>query len=158
MLAQIEVLQAQTNLAVTENKELLAKAALEKILGLEAKILKLNKQHSNLIDEKSQLEAYLVALKEKRQEMERELSQYKRSTTAEKTLNWETQQVSISGKAESAAESFSDLLKELTGRTLFDGNGMKSQPLRELEQMSTQIEVQTRLDAIKQKVQVNDEL
>lgn len=144
-------LAEKTELAVAENRDDLAQAAISQQLDLEAQTPILETQLKDLDREESELESYITALSGKKREMHEELKLFKASQQQKNQPN------AAKGSGTSPIEQKVDKAESAFARVMgmsstSPGLDMKNaKALHELEDLAREHRVQERLAAIKQK-------
>lgn len=151
-----EDLGEKIELAVNENRDDLAEAAISQQLNIEAQIPILEAQISDLSNEEKELESYIAALQGKKGEMREELRLFKASRKEVKPVDAASTSAGNSnveqkvGKAESAFERIIENSAGISmGGTSTDRSTAAA--MNELEELARKNRVQERLAAIKGK-------
>jgi phage shock protein A len=150
-------LTEKLELAVSENRDDLAEAAISRQLDLEAQIPVLQATITELGEKEKELEGYINALLAKKREMKEELRQF-RQARAEASASTVTTDTGTTGSADvqsrlSRAESAFDRVME--NQTHLPGNQTDvktASQLAELEDLARKNRIQERLAAVKAKV------
>ena len=144
----------QARLAMNEEREDLAEAAVSRQIDLEAQIPVLEGRLSDLADDKARLEGYINALNAKKREMRDALESYRQSqrqaSLAEGSDPEQPGAPSADNRAERAMAAFDRVFHRETGLSGTSGSGADEQArLNELEELSRKNRVQERLARIK---------
>jgi len=147
-------LSEQAQLAMKEEREDLAEAAVSKQIDLEAQIPVLEGRLADLADEKARLEGYISALVAKKREMRDALADYRESqrqaTQAGGNDPDTPERPSADNRAERAMDAFDRVFQRETGLNGTSGTGTDEQArLNELEELSRKNRVQERLAKLK---------
>ena len=150
--AKYEDLNDKINLAVSENRDDLAKAAIAKQLDLEAQIPVLESAVKDIGERVTELEGYVAALQARRREMEEDLLTFQQALTqtSETTKRVGTPSTDSERKVEKAETAFDRVLNSATGI----GSTVKTDretaaKLAELETISRENRITERLAAAK---------
>ena len=155
-----EELSANIELAINENRDDLAQAAIAKQLDIEAQIPILENNISNCTEQEKELEGYVQALQAKKREMKDELANYKASLNEAMANSSGSPEVSdgsknnINSKVEKAESAFDRVMENTTGLA----SGKKSSNMKnevqiaELQEMANNNRIQERLQDIKNKM------
>lgn len=150
-----EDLAEKIELAVKENRDDLAGAAISQQLDMEAQIPILENQISDLSGTEKELEGYIAALQGKKREMREELTLYKnsRKEAATEQAAGVGKASSVEGKISNAESAFERVISNASGVVsgLSTGDRKTAAQLNELETMSRENRVKERLAAIKGK-------
>jgi phage shock protein A len=148
-------LSEKIELAVDNNRDDLAEAAISQQLDIEAQIPILETQISDLSSEEKELEGYIAALQGKKREMREELNLYKssRKETAKGTPAVGGKSNSVETKISRAESAFERILSDNTGFStgIAAADRKSAAQMNELEDMSRKNRVKERLAAIKGK-------
>jgi len=144
----------QARLAMSEDREDLAEAAVSKQIDLEAQIPVLEGRLADLADEKTRLEGYINALVAKKREMRDALADYRQSQRQAEAAGGHDSDASdsrsIDTRAEQAMDAFDRVFQRETGLSGTSGNSTDEQSrLNELEELSRKNRVQERLARLK---------
>jgi len=145
----------QARLALNEQREDLAEAAVARQIDLEAQIPVLESRLADLADEKSRLEGYISALRAKKREMTEALSSYRssRKSTAQDSAGPAGPGGGASGveqRAERAGAAFDRVFRRETGLAgTSDASAETEARLSELEDLSRRNRIQERLARLK---------
>jgi phage shock protein A len=147
-------LTEQARLAMKENREDLAEAAVSRQIDLEAQIPVLEARLSDLADEKARLEGYINALKAKKREMQDALDSYRQSQRQAAKSGGSSpddpRAPSADNRAERASAAFDRVFQRETGlKGTSGGNADEEARLSELEELSRKNRVQERLARLK---------
>lgn len=149
-------LAEQARLALDEQREDLAEAAVARQIDLEAQIPVLEARLADLADEKTRLEGYISALRAKKREMAEALSSYRnsrKSTAQEGTGPSGSAGAGASGaeqRAERAGAAFDRVFRRETGLSgTTDSSAETEARLSELEELSRRNRIQERLARLK---------
>lgn len=155
-----ETLSANIELAVKENRDDLAEAAIAQQLDIEAQIPVLEATISDCSGKEKELDSYIAALQAKKREMQDELRQYRETINEVTTIGAESTATSsrkgadIDAKVEKAESAFDRVLEKATGlaagRSSMDAK--TAAKVAELETLAHKNRVQERLAAIKSRV------
>jgi len=144
----------QARIAMDEDREDLAEAAVSRQIDLEAQIPVLEGRLADLADEKTRLEGYINALVAKKREMRDALSSYQESRR-QATLTGgndpdHPESPSADQRAERAMAAFDRVFQQQTGLSGTSGSSTAEQArLTELEELSRKNRVQERLAKLK---------
>jgi len=148
-------LEAKTDLALTENREDLAEAAISRQLDIEAQIPVLEAAIRGYDDKAKELEGYIAALQAKKREMRAELRHFRQSRQAGAEVSVpgsgseNALKNDIRARVSRAESAFDRMLEKQTGLP-GDATDMKtSAQLAELEKLSRSNRIQERLAAVK---------
>lgn len=144
----------QARLALNEQREDLAEAAVARQIDLEAQIPVLEARLADLADDKSRLESYIGALRAKKREMTEALASYRDSRRATGTETTTTESNTGTGTAEQRAEragaAFDRVFRRETGLSGTTGSDTQSEArLSELDELSRRNRIQERLARLK---------
>lgn len=143
-------------LAVAENRDDLAEAAISQQLDIEAQVPVLETQLSELGGQEKELEGYIAALQGKKREMKEELRLFResRKSTASEQGEPAAQNRSVEQKVDKAQGAFERVLENSTGMgsTAAAADRKTSAALSELEDLARKNRIQERLAAIKGKM------
>lgn len=151
---QHDKLGEQARLAMAENREDLAEAAVSRQIDLEAQIPVLEGRLADLADEKARLEGYINALLAKKREMNSALADYRRSQNAvaspDATAATGADTGATESRAENAAAAFDRVFQRETGLSGTAGGSQEDlSRLSELEELARKNRIQERLAKIK---------
>lgn len=143
-------------LAVAEDRDDLAEAAISQQLDIEAQVPVLENQLSELGGQEKELEGYIAALQGKKREMKEELRLFResrKSTSPEPGAPAATAS-NVEQKVDKAQGAFERVLENSTGigSTAGAADRKTSAALSELEDLARQNRIQERLAAIKGKI------
>ncbi len=151
-----EDLSGKIEMAVNENRDDLAEAAIASQLDIEAQIPILESTIGDCVNQEKELEGYISALQAKKREMKDELKQYRKARQgASAVAAGGSASASHSGSVESrvskAESAFDRVLENTTGLMARVGTGDKNSAakLAELEEMSHKKRIKERLAAVK---------
>jgi phage shock protein A len=145
-------LSQKAKLAVVEERDDLAEAAIERQMDIEVQIPVLEKAIAEASVQERELEGYITALQAKRREMREEL---KRFTTNARTRDAEGNpsaaggRPELAGKIAKAGSAFDRIMEKNTGLPSSPGNIANGAKLAELEELSRQNRIKERLAAFK---------
>ena len=155
-----ETLAENIELAVNENRDELAEAAIAQQLDIEAQIPVLESTIADCGNQEKELEGYITALQAKKREMQEELRQYRTSmsdaaATATGSPQSATEKGSqVAARVDKAGSAFDRVLEKATGlaasRSSMDGK--TAAKVAELETLAHNNRVKERLAAIKAKM------
>lgn len=148
-----EELAEKIELAVDQNRDDLAEAAISQQLDMEAQIPILENQINDLSGEEKELEGYIAALQGKKREMREELNLYKSSRNEAGAPAAVGKASSVETKISQAESAFERVLSNSTGFSSGVGTADRkaAAQLKELEDMSRKNRIKERLAAIKGK-------
>ncbi|MCP3940474.1 MAG: PspA/IM30 family protein [Desulfobacteraceae bacterium] len=150
-----ENLNEKIEVAVKENRDDLAEAAIARQLDIESQIPILETTINDCSHQEKELENYVNALQAKKREMKEELLQFQKLVEKENIFSGMTPSSEKSGNIENkvskAESSFQRVMEKKTG---IPGNNMISDPkteaqLAELAKMTRKSKIQERLSKIK---------
>jgi phage shock protein A len=148
-----EELTEQAQLALQENREDLATAAIERQMDVEAQMPVLESRLAELADEKGRLEGFINALQAKKREMHDELAAYRQATQAQHSATGTVggrPGKSVEDRAERAGDAFDRIYQRKTGLKGTSGTSPQTAAqLAELEQLARKNRVQERLQQLK---------
>lgn len=145
-------LSQKAKLAVVEERDDLAEAAIERQMDIEVQIPVLEKAIAEAGAQEKELEGYITALQAKRREMREEL---KRFTTNVKTQDAGGDRPAtggdpdLAGKIAKAGSTFDRIMEKNTGLPSSPGTIANGAKLAELEELSRQNRIKERLAAFK---------
>lgn len=148
-----EQLADQASLAVDQDREDLASAAIERQIDIEAQLPVLEARLSELAEDKARLEGYVSALQAKKREMRDALADYRKSV--ERTASAGADSRAATGnrtqeRAERAADAFERVFQRHTGLgPVAGGSARSAAQLAELEELARHNRVQERLAQLK---------
>lgn len=153
--ARQEQLGEQARIALEQDREDLASAAVERQIDLEAQIPVLESRLSELAEDKARLEGYITALQAKKREMREALADYRRvreqqaSSTGTATGSSRPGD-SVEGRADRAADAFDRVFQRQTGLRGTSGSATENAAkLAELEELARKNRVAERLAQLK---------
>ncbi|MDZ4349711.1 MAG: PspA/IM30 family protein [Xanthomonadaceae bacterium] len=153
--ARQEQLGDQARLAIAQNREDLASAAVERQIDIEAQMPVLESRLADLAEEKSRLEGYIAALQAKKREMREALAEFRKVQAAQKPAGDGSGAAARAGadaqtRAERAGDAFDRVFQRQTGLSGTSGTpaGSAAQ-LAELEELSRRNRVAERLAQLK---------
>lgn len=154
-----EDLSDKIALAISDDRDDLAEAAISQQLDIEAQIPVLERAIAEASEREKELEGYLTALQAKKREMRDELQNYLSSreqaiTTSvgpETTTNASGASNRVARKAEAAESAFERVLEQQTGLPGSSASSEKktAPQLAELEELARKNRIQERLAAVK---------
>jgi len=141
--SKFQELNSQIKVALQENREDLAEAAISKQMDIEAQLPILKKTLSDSSDKIEELESYIAALQAKKREMQEEVERYITSTAKSQNVTNSTSSTSDNvSKAESAFNRVMGINVPSTKHT-------DDAKLAELEELTRKNRIQERLNAMK---------
>ena len=149
-----EEIRQQIELAVTQGKDDLAKAGIQKQLDIEDQIPVLQNSISDATNKESELEGYIKALQAKRREMEAELVNFRQVSTQRSNGTTEAKvssETSAQIKVDKASSAFDRILNRQANLPSSRGVSKNAQQLAELEELSRNNRIEERLAALKSK-------
>jgi phage shock protein A len=153
-----EDLAAKVELAITEDREDLAEAAIAQQLDLEAQIPILESTVQECGEQEKELEGFIEALQAKKREMSDELREFRRSsaeaeatTSAVSTGSGPNAAVGVYSRVAKAESAFDRVLERQTGAGASPSDLKIAGRLAELEKLSRHNRIQERLAAAKAK-------
>jgi phage shock protein A len=159
-----EDLSEKIELAINNNRDDLAEAAVAQQLDIEAQIPILEATIKECADQEKELEGYVNALMAKKRQMQEELRVYQKSRS-ENTAAAESNPsdggnssgADVEGRVRKAESAFERIMEKATGLPGATGGGDRKTATRlaELESMAHQNRIQERLAAIKSKMESN---
>ena len=148
-----EELTGKIELAIKEDREDLAGAAVSKQLDIEAQIPILEQTIANCGESEKELEGYISALKAKRSEMNEEFQEFKNSKRFENfSPGTPKGEEGVNNAVDKATSAFDRVIERQTlinKNSKFDSNN--EMKLQELEQMEKQNRIKERLASFKTK-------
>ncbi len=153
--ARQEQLGEQARLALDQDREDLARAAVERQIDLEAQLPVLESRLAELAEDKARLEGYISALQAKKREMREALADYRRvreqQASASGTATGSSQAGEhVQGRADRAADAFDRIFQRQTGLKGTSGAGAdQAAKLAELEELALKNRVAERLAQLK---------
>ena len=148
-----DILSGQIALALEQQREDLAEAAIASQMDLEAQVPVLEHKIADLGEEIERLEGYIAALKGKRSEMVEEIKAFLAKQKAAESPATIAANGSPAHNSDVAArvEKASNVFDKITNRTSLTslGNSDNAEKLAELEKLARDTEVKRRLEAIK---------
>jgi phage shock protein A len=147
-------LAEQAQLALNQDREDLAEAAVSRQIDLEAQIPVLEARLADLADEKTRLEGYINALRAKKREMTEALDSYRKSqrqaAQAAGSTDAGQSATTADNRAERATAAFDRVFQRETGITGTSGGSRDDDArLSELEELSRKNRIQERLAKLK---------
>ncbi len=148
-------LSEQAQLALQQEREDLAEAAVSRQIDLEAQIPVLESRLSDLADEKGRLEGYIGALKAKKREMNEALESYRQAQRQQAGGSDSSSAAASSGgssknRAERATAAFERVFQRETGLVgSASGRSGDDARLAELEELTRKNRIQERLARLK---------
>lgn len=156
-----EDLSEKIELALKNNREDLAEAAIAQQLDIEAQIPVLEATIKTCGDEEKELEGYINALLAKKRQMQDELRLFKKSRTetqsavgGDASSGTDAESGDVDGRVRRAESAFERIMEKTTGLPGASGSGDRktATQLAELESMAHKNRIQERLAAIKSKM------
>ena len=150
-------LSEKIELAVSENRDDLAEAAIAKQLDIELQIPILESTISDFIAQEKELESFLLALKAKKRQMKDELRLYresKRETDSNiASEDGSQKELSVERKVSKAESAFDRVLERATGvsSSSFREDKKTASQIAELEELARKKSISKRLADIKKK-------
>ena len=150
-----EDLSGKIEMAVNENRDDLAEAAIASQLDIEAQIPILETTIAECANQEKELEGYISALQAKKREMKNELKQFRESRQEASTISASGKASATGGNVESrvskAESAFERVVENTTGLMARTATGDKNNAakLAELEDMSHKQRIKARLAAVK---------
>jgi phage shock protein A len=146
-------LAEQARLALEQDREDLATAAVERQIDIEAQIPVLESRLAELAEDKARLEGYITALQAKKREMRDALADYikarQQQASATKTAGAAAAGgESVEARSERASDAFDRIFQRQTGLKGTTGSGDAAK-LAELEELSRKNRVAERLAKLK---------
>lgn len=154
-----EDLAEKIELAVNNQRDDLAEAAVAQQLDIEAQIPILEATIKECSDQEKELEGYINALLAKKRQMQEELRVYQKSRTDnpvgdESAPSRDTAGDSVDGRVRKAESAFERIMEKATGLPGTPGGDRKTAvQLAELESMARKNRIQERLAAVKSKME-----
>jgi phage shock protein A len=155
-----EELTSQLELALKQNREDLAQAAIAKQLDLEAQIPVLETTIKECSEQEKELEGYVQALLAKKREMKEDLIQFRRTqqqaavaVTAAPGADGTARSSTIQSKVAKAEGAFDRVIERQTGLARGDFDLKSGSQLAELEDLSRKHRIEERLAAAKARMQ-----
>jgi phage shock protein A len=148
-------LSDQAREALTEQREDLAQAAIERQIDLEAQMPILETRLTDLADEKSKLEGYITALQAKKREMRAALADFRKAREQQASPTGTAtgigrQGTSVQVRGERAAEAFDRIFQRQTGLSGTSGTSdTTAAKLAELEELTRRNRIAERLAQLK---------
>lgn len=148
-------LSDQAREALTEQREDLAQAAIERQIDLEAQMPILETRLTDLADEKSKLEGYITALQAKKREMRAALADFRKAREQQASPTGTAtgigrQGTSVQVRGERAAEAFDRIFERQTGLSGTSGTSdTTAAKLAELEELTRRNRIAERLAQLK---------
>jgi phage shock protein A len=147
-------LAEQASLAIEQNREDLASAAIERQIDIEAQIPVLESRLAELGENKNRLEGYVTALLAKKREMRDALTEYRRANEQKSAAatNGATSasRQSAQARAERATDAFDRIFQRQSGIRGTTGTGDRTaSQLAELEELTRRNRIQERLAQLK---------
>jgi len=148
-------LVGKIKIAIKENRDDLAEAAIASQLNIEAQIPVLENTILECGEKEKELEGYILALQAKKREMKDDLKDYRQSLNNKINDSSEASTKNIKQQADKkvdlATSSFDRVLERKTGLEKLDSkeNRMNTQKLVELEQLARENRIKERLAVIK---------
>lgn len=144
-------LSQKAKLAVSEGRDDLAEAAIERQMDIEVQIPVLEKAIAEAGAQERELEGYINALQAKRREMREELKRFSAMAKKQDSAGGPSAPVSheLAGKVAKAGSAFDRLLEKNTGLPGSPGTVANGAKLAELEELSRKNRIKERLAAFK---------
>jgi phage shock protein A len=154
---KLEELNAKTEIAIQQDRDDLAQAAISRVLNIEAQLPVLKQAIANRSQREKELEGYILALRGRKAEMEEEFDHYLESKREAESLAVNTNQGSIgssksvANQVEKASDTFSRVMKNETRFGLPQQNSTPQEEakLAELQELSQKHKVAQRLAQLK---------
>ncbi|MDV7340473.1 PspA/IM30 family protein [Terasakiella sp. A23] len=152
--SQHESLTEKIEIALAENREDLAEAAVSHQLDIEAQIPVLEHSISESAEKERELEGYVAALQARKREMQEELKAFREAKIASSVDTAGTATPGTPGGDVSKATKAFERVMERQGNTIAGGmtSPKSAAQLQELEQLTQKNRVNERLAAIKSKL------
>lgn len=148
-----EDLSANLKVAVSQNRDDLAEAAISKQMDIEAQIPVLESTIRDAAEREVELEGFVTALQAKKREMREELKQFRESRQAAETnmdSGASSDKKSVGSKVSRAESAFERVMERQTGIPGMAGSSDKTAAqLAELEELARSNRVAERLAALK---------
>ena len=152
-----EKLAENIEIAIREDREDLASAAVSQQLDIEAQIPVLESTIADCSGQEKELEGYINALQAKKREMRDELRQYQETQreagvpTSDGGIASSGRKNDVASKVERAGGAFDRVLEKATGvaASSSTGSGADAAKVAELEKLAQENRVRERLEAIK---------
>jgi phage shock protein A len=148
-------LSDQAREALTQQRDDLARAAIERQIDLEAQMPILETRLTDLAEEKSKLEGYIVALQAKKREMRDALADFRKAREQQASptgtaTGMGRQGTSVQARGERAAEAFDRIFQRQTGLSGTSGTSdATAAKLAELEELTRRNRIAERLAQLK---------
>jgi phage shock protein A len=148
-------LSDQARDALTQQRDDLARAAIERQIDLEAQMPILETRLTDLAEEKSKLEGYIVALQAKKREMRDALADFRKAREQQASptgtaTGMGRQGTSVQARGERAAEAFDRIFQRQTGLSGTSGTSdATAAKLAELEELTRKNRIAERLAQLK---------
>jgi phage shock protein A len=148
-------LSDQARDALTQQRDDLARAAIERQIDLEAQMPILETRLTDLAEEKSKLEGYIVALQAKKREMRDALADFRKAREQQASptgtaTGMGRQGTSVQARGERAAEAFDRIFQRQTGLSGTSGTSdATATKLAELEELTRKNRIAERLAQLK---------
>lgn len=146
-----EKLSEQITIALSQQREDLAKVAIERQMNIEAQIPVLEAAVAEAADQEKELESFITALRAKQNEMRRELSNFREAQKDVAQSQVHAEHGSAHSHVDRATQAFE---RALSSGTLTGSQSLRSSDeskLAELEKLALENRIQERLAAIKAK-------
>ena len=143
-----EELSEQSRMAISQGRDDLASAAVERQLDLEAQQPVLDARLADLAEQKKTLESYLTALQGKRREMESDLREYREVQSRLNSEGPAAQGSDFQLRAERAGTAFARIYQRQTGIQITPQSRENASRLVELEDLTRRSRVAERLAQI----------
>ncbi len=145
-------LASKIELAVSENRDDLAEAAIVRQLDIEAQTPVLKSSVRELDEKGKELETFMVALQAKKREMKEELRQFRLAQAKSVTPAGDCPSGDIHARISKAESAFGRVLEKQTGLPQDTGDMKTAGQLMELEALSRKKKIQDRLTAAKSRM------
>ncbi len=142
-------LSSKIELAVSENRNDLAEAAISRQLDIEAQTPVLKSGVRELEEKGKELETFIVALQAKKREMKEELRQFRLAQAKSVTTAGDNISGDIHTRISKAESAFDRVLEKQTGLRGDTGDMKTAAQLMELEALSRKKQIRDRLAAVK---------
>jgi phage shock protein A len=148
-------LSDQAREALAQQRDDLARAAIERQIDLEAQMPILETRLTDLAEEKSKLEGYIVALQAKKREMRDALADFRKAREQQASptgtaTGMGRQGTSVQARGERAAEAFDRIFQRQTGLSGTSGTSdATAAKLAELEELTRKNRIAERLAQLK---------
>lgn len=150
--AQHKYLASKIELAVSENRDDLAEAAIVRQLDIEAQTPVLNSSVRELDEKGKELESFMAAIQAKKREMKEDLRQFRLAQAKSATASGNCASDDIHARISKAESAFGRVLEKQTGLPQNTGDMKTAAQLIELEALSRKKQIQDRLSAAKSRM------